>query len=133
VAALEDGTEKIHRINERIWSPAADGSQFDILIGGLRAAVDEIPNGAIVFILSPQTGLVDLYLKTREQRRKERYHSGGKPRPQAKLLRDVDDVTEERNITLIGRMPELHHEFDRLEELREVAKEHWKQVGADDH
>lgn len=132
-AFLEDDAERIIWTNADTTPEAQDGSQFDVLIAGLRASVDQIPDGAMVFILSPQKGLIDLYLKTREQRREERYKSGKKPRPQAKLLREIDDATEERGITLIGRVPELHHEYDRLEDVREGANARWAECGGDRH
>jgi hypothetical protein len=129
MALLEDPSGQIVWSNSDDKPEGMDGSQSDILHAAIRAAVDHIPDGAAVLLFAPQRFVYDIYHVSREQRRQERYRgSNKKERPQAGTIRAIDDETERRGIILIGRLPELHQEYDRLKEVQLGAAERWENI-----
>lgn len=131
LALLESPSGQIVWSNSDDKPEGMDGSQSDTLHAAIRAAVDHIPDGVAVILFAPQRLVYDIYHVSREQRRQERYRgSNKKERPQAGVIRAIDDETERRGITLIGRLPELHPEYDRLEEVRCGAMERWQNIPA---
>ncbi|MGY5800591.1 hypothetical protein ACXHMN_04585 [Rhizobium sp. LEGMi12c] len=129
LALLEDPSGQIVWSNSDDKPEGIDGSQSDTLHSAIRAAVEYIPDGATVLLFAPQRLVHDIYHVSRERRRQERYRgSNKKERPQAGAIRAIDDETERRGIILIGRLPELHQEYDRLEEVRLGAAERWQNI-----
>ncbi|MDH7804890.1 MULTISPECIES: hypothetical protein [unclassified Rhizobium] len=123
-SSLQDATE------QEVWCDYAeapkleDGTQPQGIYTAIRTALLHVPDGRCVLIFAPQSFVAAIFSVSREERRAARYRgSNKKPRPNADLLRDIDDETERRGITLRSREPELHSEFDMLDMVRAAATE----------
>ncbi|MEZ2132868.1 MULTISPECIES: hypothetical protein [unclassified Sinorhizobium] len=124
---LEDHTGRIVWTNMDTKPEGVDGSQSRVLHLAIRVAVDHIPDNSEVLLFAPQEEVWHIYRVSREQRRQEDYRgSDKKRRKQADIIRDTDDETERRGITLAARAVELHDEAFRLKEVRQGAQDRWE-------
>ncbi|TRB00382.1 MULTISPECIES: hypothetical protein [Rhizobium/Agrobacterium group] len=125
-AYLEDPDGK------QVWSNTVhkpsllDGDQSSALYAAIGAALESIPSGYTLLLFAPQDEIRWVYSVSREQRRANRYRaSNRRERPNAHLIRPLDDLAEQLGVTLTARQPVLDHEFDMLEVARRDASARW--------
>ncbi|MDR6104032.1 hypothetical protein QE369_004229 [Agrobacterium larrymoorei] len=99
-----------------------DGTQPFGIYQAISLALRQVPDDCRVLVFAPQSFVKDVFSVTREERQKARYRgSNKKVRPNADLLRSIDDETERRGIVLSSRDPELHREYEMLDAVRTAA------------